>query len=99
MSSGMIWTRVERPVRDYRELRGADAPRAARPAAELAGSRATWKVIASAMPIGLIVWNNGAEKRGVVAVADGDHGLALGRKLDFADLLQFIKSAGAASTV
>ena len=58
----------------------------------LKSSRATWKVISSDMPIGLLVgdgkdaqgrdrWENGA---------NGD-GPALGRELEIADLLRFIK--------
>lgn len=63
-------------------------------------SRATWKVIASDMPIGLLVgdgtddqgrprWENGA---------NGD-GPPLGRELEFASLLRFIKHAGIDNTV
>ncbi len=61
---------------------------------ELANSDATWKVIASDMPISLIVWDNYAESRGAEAVAQGDDGPAKGRELEFADLLTFIKRAG-----
>ena len=61
---------------------------------ELANSDATWKVIASDMPIGLIVWDNWAESSGAEAVANGDDGDARGRELEFADLLTFIKRAG-----
>jgi len=60
---------------------------------ELATSRATWKVIACDMPIGLIVWDNWKEQAGAEAVANGDHGAPKGRELEFADLLRFIKSA------
>jgi alkaline phosphatase D len=66
---------------------------------ELANSTATWKVIAADMPIGLIVWDNGAEKKGAEAVANGDHGAPKGRELEFADLLRFIKAAGITNTV
>lgn len=51
-------------------------------------SRATWKVIASDMPIGLIVGDSGGRFE---AVANGDGGPALGRELEIADLLRFIK--------
>lgn len=61
---------------------------------ELASSKATWKVISCDMPIGLIVWDNWKEKAGAEAVANGDHGAAKGRELEFADLLRFIKVAG-----
>src|SRR5205807_3087532 len=53
----------------------------------LASSTATWKVIASDMPLGLIV----PDKHGYEAVANGDDGLPLGRELEIADLLKFIK--------
>lgn len=66
---------------------------------ELANSRATWKVLACDMPIGLIVWDNFKERKGAEAVANGDHGPALGRELEFADLLRYIKNAGITNTV
>lgn len=66
---------------------------------ELAASNAVWKVIACDMPIGLIVWDNWAEKRGAEAVAQGDHGAPMGRELEFADLLRFIRDAGVKNTV
>lgn len=50
-------------------------------------SRATWKVIASDMPLGLIVGDSGGRFE---AVANGN-GPALGRELEIADLLRFIK--------
>ncbi|MGE0237185.1 MAG: alkaline phosphatase [Parvibaculaceae bacterium] len=58
---------------------------------ELSTSRATWKVIASDMPIGIIVWDNAKEKKGAEAIANGEPGKALGRELEIADLLRFIK--------
>lgn len=66
---------------------------------ELSASRATWKIIASDMPIGLVVWDNWKQKSGAEAVANGDNGPALGRELEFADLLRFIKTAGIDNTV
>ena len=66
---------------------------------ELLNSRATWKVIAADMPLGLVVWDNAAEKKGAEAVANGDNGAAKGRELEIADLLRFIKSAGIRNTV
>ena len=65
----------------------------------LANSKATWKVIACDMPIGLIVWDNWREKAGAEAIANGDHGPAKGRELEIADLLTFIKTAGITNTV
>jgi alkaline phosphatase D len=55
--------------------------------ARLRASRATWKVIASDMPLGLIVRDG---QTAFEAVANGD-GPALGRELEIADLLRFIK--------
>ena len=66
---------------------------------ELAGSRATWKVIASDMPIGLVVWDNWKEQAGAEAISNGDNGPAKGRELEIADLLRFIKTAGIDNTV
>ncbi len=66
---------------------------------ELSKSEATWKVIASDMPIGLIVWDQWKTKSGAEAISNGDHGAPKGRELEFADLLGFIKSAGIHNTV
>lgn len=55
---------------------------------ELAGSRATWKVIASDMPIGLIVRDGQSHFE---AVANADPGVPRGRELEVADLLRFIR--------
>lgn len=54
---------------------------------KLLSSRATWKVIASDMPIGLIVADGSTNFENA---ANGD-GLPLGRELEIADLLRFIK--------
>ncbi len=54
----------------------------------LAASRATWKVIASDMPIGLVVRDGQAHYE---AIANGEGGAALGRELEVADLLRFIR--------
>ena len=62
---------------------------------ELNNSKATWKVIASDMPIGLLVPDGEKWE----AVANGEDGDAKGRELEFADLLRFIKSAGITNTV
>ena len=56
---------------------------------ELAASRATWKVIAADLPIGLINYD---------AAAQGD-GPPLGRELEIAELLRFMKRAGIRDTV
>ncbi len=57
---------------------------------ELLASKATWKVIASDMPIGLIVYDNWREKNTFENGANGN-GPVLGREHEFADLLRFIK--------
>ena len=54
----------------------------------LAASRSTWKVIASDLPIGLIVRDFPSSFE---AVANADHGAPLGRELEIADLLRFIR--------
>jgi alkaline phosphatase D len=66
---------------------------------ELLNSRATWKVIAADMPIGLLVVYDGDRKWGVEAIAQGDPGAPKGRELEIADLLSFIKHAGVKNTV
>lgn len=53
----------------------------------LLASTATWKVIASDMPLGLLV----TDKHGFEAVANADDGPPLGRELEIADLLKFIR--------
>jgi alkaline phosphatase D len=55
---------------------------------ELSRSRAVWKVIASDMPLGLVVPDGAAN---IEAVAQGDPGVPLGRELQIAELLRFIK--------
>jgi alkaline phosphatase D len=57
---------------------------------QLLASRATWKVIAADMPLGLVVYHDASRKWGSEAVAQGD-GPPLGRELEIADLLRFIK--------
>jgi alkaline phosphatase D len=56
--------------------------------ARLAASRATWKVIASDLPIGVVVRDVPAFYE---AVANGDPGAPLGRELEIANLLRFIR--------
>jgi alkaline phosphatase D len=56
--------------------------------ARLAASRATWKIIASDLPIGLIVRDNPSFFE---AVANGEEGLPLGRELEIADLLRYVR--------
>jgi alkaline phosphatase D len=54
----------------------------------LAASRATWKVIANDMPIGLVVRDGPGRFE---AVANGDPGPPLGRELELAEVLRFIQ--------
>jgi alkaline phosphatase D len=54
----------------------------------LRSSTATWKVIASDLPIGLIVRDGDAAFE---AVANADAGRPLGRELEIADLLRFMR--------
>jgi alkaline phosphatase D len=56
--------------------------------ARLAASRATWKVIASDLPIGVIVRDYPDRFE---AVANAEPGLPLGRELEIAGLLKFIR--------
>jgi len=53
-------------------------------------STATWKVIAADMPLGLVSWDDGPGPRAETP-ANGDHGPPLGRELEIADLLSFIR--------
>ena len=45
------------------------------------------------MPLGLIVWDDFRATRGAEAVAQGDDGPPLGRELEMARLLRFIRAA------
>ena len=65
---------------------------------ELLASRATWKVVASDMPLSLVVYDEADHKRGSEAFAQGD-GPPLGRELEIVELLRFIKSAPVRNTV
>ncbi len=66
---------------------------------ELKASKATWKVIAADMPVGLYVVYDGDRKFGSEAIAQGDNAAPLGRELEIADLLSFIKREGVRNTV
>lgn len=65
---------------------------------ELLKSKATWKVIASDMPISIVVEDDAVNHKGSEAIAQGD-GPARGRELEIADLLRFIKTSGVRNTV
>lgn len=77
------------------EVRGPDTDFMGRPQLQwlkeaLLASKSTWKVIASDMPIGLIVADGTEKKNNFEAFANGD-GPARGRELELVDLLRFIK--------
>ena len=63
---------------------------------ELSRSRAVWKVIASDMPLGLVVTDGETDFDGV---AQGDPGAPLGRELQIAELLRHIKHEGITGTL
>ncbi|MCX5395459.1 alkaline phosphatase [Streptomyces sp. NBC_00102] len=63
---------------------------------ELARSRAVWKVIAADMPLGLVVPDGATDFE---AVAQGDPGAPLGRELQIAELLRYIKHRRITGTV
>ncbi|NIA67821.1 alkaline phosphatase [Pelagibius litoralis] len=65
---------------------------------EMLASKATWKVIASDMPLGLIVYDNWRDKSTFENGANGN-GPVLGREHDIADLLRFIKHNDIKQTV
>jgi alkaline phosphatase D len=65
---------------------------------ELLASRATWKVIAADMPIGLVVYHDFAKQWGSEAIAQGN-GPAQGRELEIAELLRFIRLNGLRNVV
>ncbi|MEG0676402.1 MAG: alkaline phosphatase D family protein [Comamonas sp.] len=64
-------------------------------------SRATWKLIAADMPIGLFVpdGKDGEGRNVWEAVANGEHGTPKGRELEMARLLKGIKDAGIKNVV
>ncbi|MFF8616756.1 alkaline phosphatase D family protein [Streptomyces sp. NPDC015350] len=63
---------------------------------ELSRSRAVWKVIAADMPLGLVVTDGATDFE---AVAQGDPGTPLGRELQIAELLRFVKHRRITGTV
>ncbi|MFF0093203.1 alkaline phosphatase D family protein [Streptomyces canus] len=66
---------------------------------ELSRSRAVWKVIASDMPLGLVVPDTTEGRANIEAVAQGDPGAPLGRELQIAELLRHIKHRKITGTV
>lgn len=67
---------------------------------QLRASRATWKVIAADMPIGLVV-ADGTNANGQTRYENSSNGdgPVLGREFEIADILSFIKHAGIENTV
>jgi alkaline phosphatase D len=66
----------------------------------LRASRGSWKVIASDLPIGLIVPDRPRDgQRTYEAWANADDGRPLGRELELAELLRFLKREGIRNTV
>ena len=57
----------------------------------LRASKATWKIIAADMPIGLVIYDDWRTKSGSDGVANGDNGAPSGRELEISGLLAFIK--------
>ena len=66
---------------------------------ELKGSTATWKIIAADMPISIYVVYDAARKFGSEAISQLDNGPPLGRELEIADLLGFMKREEIRNTV
>ncbi len=62
----------------------------------LLASKATWKIICTDMPLALLV-PDGAKTW--EAFANGDDGVPLGRELEVADLLRFMKAKGIRNTI
>ena len=63
---------------------------------ELAASKATWKVISNDMPLCEVVTDTGGKFE---AVSQGDNGKPLGRELQIADILSFIKRTSITNVV
>ena len=58
---------------------------------ELANSKATWKVISNDMPLGIDVADGTQGLPNFEAVSQGDPGAPLGREIQIADILSYIK--------
>lgn len=91
-------------MRSFRAPNGSNRQQAAGPQTALLGleqvawlkralkaSTATWKIIAADMPLGLVVYDDWRRKSGFEAVANADDGPPLGRELEIAGLLSFIR--------
>lgn len=91
-------------MRSHRAANGANRQAIASPEGALLGaeqmawlkqalksSTSTWKIVAASMPIGLVVYDDWRNRSGFEAVANADDGPPLGRELEIAELLAFIK--------
>ena len=58
---------------------------------ELAASRAVWKVISNDMPLAEVVTDTTQGQPNIEAVQQGDNGAPLGREIQIADILTFLK--------
>jgi alkaline phosphatase D len=67
--------------------------------ASLRTSRATWKVIASDMPVGLMVRDSDRGGQPAFEAFGNGEGPPLGRELELAELLSFIKAEGIRNTL
>jgi alkaline phosphatase D len=65
----------------------------------LSASRATWKVIACDMPIGLVSWGRAPGGLAAEAFANGEGGAPRGRELEIAELLRHIRAESIANTL
>jgi alkaline phosphatase D len=96
-------------MRSYRAANSANVQAQAGPETALLGpgqlhwlkesllsSRALWKVVASDMPLGLVV-RDGPER--FEAVANGEPGAPLGRELEIAELLSFLRAQAVRNVV
>jgi alkaline phosphatase D len=66
---------------------------------ELAASKAKWKIISNDMPLALVVTDTTQGQPNFEAVSQGDPGKPLGRELQIADILSFIKHRHITNTV
>ena len=66
---------------------------------ELAASKATWKVISNDMPLALDVADTTQGQPNWEAVSQGDPGQPLGREIQIADILSFVKHQNIANVV
>ena len=62
-------------------------------------SKSTWKVIASDMPIGMIIGDGLEGQPHFEAVANADPGKPSGRELEFAELFRFLKAEGVKNVI